>query len=311
MRRLVDLSYFLHDGMTTYPVPWSPRFEVTQLGRHAIEGRESRKIVIGTHCGTHADAPRHFIPGGTTIDQLELELFVGPARIVDFSHAKPLQEMGISDFETRVGDRRIDRLVMRFDWSDHWGTLKYYSEQPYISEDAARWLVKRGIRLLGMDTPQADSPKNGAGSERDSPVHKTLLGAGIIKLEYLTNLRSLGTDEFELIALPLKIRDGDGSPVRCIGIVHDNCSIEISMKHEKMVREFFAQHAKSLLPSGKEALAVPYLDNGLIDSLGIITMIAEFESALGVAFSAEDMQSYEFQTVGGLIRILDRMAKPS
>jgi arylformamidase len=72
---------------------------------------------------------------------------------------------------------------------------------------------------LGMDTPQADSPKNGRGSERDSPVHKILLSAGIIKLEYMTNLRSLGSSEFELIALPLKIRDADGAPVRCVGIV--------------------------------------------------------------------------------------------
>lgn len=219
MKRIVDLSYILHDGMMTYPVPWSPPFEVTQLGRHGIEGRESRKIVIGTHCGTHVDAPRHFIPGGMTIDHLPVERFVGPATVLDFTTAEPLQEMRVSDFERRVGGRHIDRLVMRFDWSDHWGTLKYYSEQPYISEDAARWLVRRGVRLLGMDTPQADNPKNGRGSESDSPVHKILLGAGIIKLEYMTNLRALGTDEFELVALPLKIREGDGSPVRCIGIV--------------------------------------------------------------------------------------------
>lgn len=309
MRRLVDLSHVLCNGMMTYPVPWSPPFEVTQLGRHAIEGRESRKIVIGTHCGTHADAPRHFIPGGTTIDQLPLELFVGPATVVDFTDAKPLQEIEVFDFEKRLCDRHIDRLVMRFDWSDHWGTLKYYSEHPYISEDAAHWLVKRGVLLLGMDIPQADSPKNGRGSERDSPVHKILLGAGMIKLEYMTNLRALGTDELELIALPLKIRDGDGSPVRCIGIIEDKGLSEIAMGHEKLVREFFAQHAKLPLPSGKDALTARYLDGGLIDSLGIVTMIAEFETALGVTFSAEDLESYEFQTVGGLIGILDRLAK--
>src|SRR4051794_18724556 len=183
MKRIVDLSFLLHDGMTTYPVPWSPPFEVTQLGRHGIEGRESRKIIIGTHCGTHVDAPRHFIPGGATIDQLSLEPFVGPATVIDFTDARPLQKMDVADFEGQLGDRRVERLIMRFDWSDHWGTLRYYTEQPYISEAAARWLVERGVKLLGMDTPQADSPKNGRGSERDSPVHKVLLGAGMIKLE--------------------------------------------------------------------------------------------------------------------------------
>jgi acyl carrier protein len=80
------------------------------------------------------------------------------------------------------------------------------------------------------------------------------------------------------------------------------------VNNEKLVRDFFAQNAENPLPDGKEALEVHYLDDQLIDSFGIITMIADFESALGIAFSAEDMQSYEFQTIGGLIGILDRLA---
>lgn len=176
---------------------------------------------MGTHTGTHVDAPRHFIPGGKTIDELALEVFVGPATVIDFTNAKALQEMQVGDFERELGDRCVDRLIMRFDWSDHWGTLKYYTEQPYISEAAASWLVERGIRLLGMDTPQADSPKNGRGSERDSPVHKILLGAGVVKLEYMTNLKQLRSKEIELIALPLLIKDADGAPVRCVAIEND------------------------------------------------------------------------------------------
>jgi acyl carrier protein len=80
------------------------------------------------------------------------------------------------------------------------------------------------------------------------------------------------------------------------------------MSNENLVRNFFARNGQSPLPAGSEALGVHYLDDGLIDSLGIITMVSEFESALGVRFSAEDMQSYEFQSVGGLITILDRLA---
>lgn len=221
MKRIVDLSYLLYDGMMTYPVHWSPTFEITQLGRHAIEGRESRKFTMGTHTGTHVDAPRHFIPGGRTIDEISPDVFVGPATVVDFSFARSLQEIQLDDFRGQLGSGRIDRVIMRFDWSDHWGSLKFFKEQPFISEEAAQWLVARGIRLLGMDTPQADSPENGRGSERDSPVHKILLGAGVIKLEYMTNLRELRATDFELIALPLKLKDGDGAPVRCVGIVDD------------------------------------------------------------------------------------------
>lgn len=218
-RRIVDLSFSIHEGMTTFPVHWHPVVEITQLGRHGIEGRESRKLLLGTHTGTHVDAPRHFIPGGATIDELPLDIFVGPATVIDFSHAQPLQEMQIADFASQLGDARPERLVLRFDWSDHWGTPRYYAEQPYISDDAARWLVARGIRLLAMDTPQADSPRNGRGAQRDSPVHKILLGAGVIQLEYLANLRQLDVTEIELIALPLNILAGDGSPVRCVAVV--------------------------------------------------------------------------------------------
>jgi acyl carrier protein len=83
------------------------------------------------------------------------------------------------------------------------------------------------------------------------------------------------------------------------------------MNHEKLVREFFEQNGKFPLPEGKEGLDLHYLDVGLLDSFGIVTMIADFEGALGIIFTAEDMQSYEFQTVGGLIGIMDRLASRS
>jgi arylformamidase len=217
-RIIVDLSFPIHEGMQTFPVHWHPMVEITQLGRLGIEGRESRKLLLGTHTGTHVDAPRHFIPGGATVDELALDIFVGPARVLDFSYAKPLQEIQKDDFVRQLGKAKPERLLMRFDWSDRWGTSEYYSEQPFISEEAAHWLVEQGVRLVGMDTPQADSPKNGRHSGNDSPVHKIFLGAKVIKLEYLTNLRQLKSREVELIALPLKILGGDGSPVRCVAI---------------------------------------------------------------------------------------------
>jgi acyl carrier protein len=80
------------------------------------------------------------------------------------------------------------------------------------------------------------------------------------------------------------------------------------MNHEQLVRGFFARNAQAPLPEGRKAFDMHYLDEGLIDSFGIVTMISDFESALGIAFTAEDMQSYEFQTIGGLIGILDRLA---
>jgi arylformamidase len=216
--RIIDLTFPIHEGMTTFPVHWHPMVEVSIMGRHGIENRETRKLVLGTHTGTHCDAPRHFIPDGPTIDQIPVETLVGPASLVDFSSARPGQQMEIGDFEARLGAVRPARVIMRFDWSDQWGKLAYYEGHPFISEEAAHWLVQRGVRLLAMDTPMPDNPKNGRGTPKDSPVHKIVLGSGAVLVEYLTNLREIREREVELVVLPLKIAGADGAPARCVAI---------------------------------------------------------------------------------------------
>jgi kynurenine formamidase len=220
-RRITDLTYSICEGMTTFPVHWHPFVEVSLLGRHGIEGRETRKLVLGTHTGTHCDAPRHFVSGGQTVDQLSLEVLIGPAVVVDFSEIQPFGEVGVGDFERELGDLRPARIVMRFDWPKHWGTLQYYTDHPFISQGAAQWLVDNGVVLLAMDTPMPDNPKNGRGTELDSPVHKIMLGKGVILVEYLCNLDLLQQKEIELIVMPLKIAEGDGAPVRCVAIEGD------------------------------------------------------------------------------------------
>ncbi len=217
-KRIIDLTFPVHEGMTTFPAPWHPVVEITILGRHGIENRETRKIVLGTHTGTHCDAPRHFVPEGLTVDQLPLDILIGPAYVVDLSSARPNQEISVADLEGLLGDIRPERLIMRFDWSVHWGNMRYYSGHPFISEPAAHWLIKNGVKLLAMDTPMPDNPANGKGSENDSPVHKIMLRHGVILVEYLCNLQEIKKREVELIVLPLKILQGDGSPVRCVAV---------------------------------------------------------------------------------------------
>jgi kynurenine formamidase len=204
--------------MATFPSHWHPIVEITLLGRHGIENRETRKVILGTHTGTHCDAPRHFILGGQTVDTLSLDILIGTALIVDFSKTNPGQKIDVADFEQQLGKRRPRRLVMRFDWSDQWGKTQYYTGHPFISQTAAQWLVDRGVQLLAMDTPTPDNPADSQGSKLDSPNHKILLGNGVILVEYLCNLKELRRREVELLVLPLKILDGDGSPARCVAI---------------------------------------------------------------------------------------------
>jgi arylformamidase len=218
MARKIDLTFTIEEGMTTFPTHWHPFVEISQLGRLGIEKRETRKLVLGTHTGTHVDAPRHFIPGGATIDNVSLDVLMGPARVADFSKTGAFQEIGIGEFERALGAARPERVVMRFDWSTNWGNLNYYSDHPFISQDAARWLVDRGVRLLAMDTPMPDNPKHGRGNDPDSPNHKILLGNGVVLVEYLTNLKSITKPDVELIVAPLKILGADGAPARVVAV---------------------------------------------------------------------------------------------
>jgi kynurenine formamidase len=217
-RRLVDLTFPIHEGMTTYPSHWHPLVEITLMGRHGIENRETRKLLLGSHTGTHCDAPRHFVPGGQTVDALSLQTLIGPALVLDFSKVHPKQELDVHDLEVKLGNRNPERLVLRFDWSEQWGKMEYYTDHPFLSQAAARFLVDRGVALLAMDTPTPDNPQHGRGSPVDSPVHKILLGSEVILVEYLCNLKALRQQDIDLIVLPIKIVDSDGAPARCVAI---------------------------------------------------------------------------------------------
>jgi arylformamidase len=216
--KIIDLSLPIEEGMMTFPTHWHPVVEITILGRHGIEGRETRKLVLGTHIGTHTDAPRHFIPNGRTIDDVPLETLIGPAALADFTGASPLQEIDVADLKQRLGDQVPQRLILRTGWSDYFGHLKFYNEYPFLSENAAQWLVEQGVRLIAMDTPSPDNPAHSRGTPKDSPNHKILLGAEVVLVEYLTNLKAITASQVELIVLPLKLKGCDGSPARCVAI---------------------------------------------------------------------------------------------
>jgi len=220
-RRIVDLTMPIHEGMQTFPSHWHPFVEVTQLGRHGIENRETRKITLGTHTGTHIDAPRHFIPGGSTVDQIDLRQINGRATLLDFSHVPARAGIDAPDLEAAARESPLERLLIRFDGCQRLGTMEYYTEQPWLTTAACHWLVKKGCRLLGLDVAMPDNPKDDKSSGNDSPNHKILLGNGVILLEYLINLKAIGAREFEIIVAPLKLREGDGAPARCFAIIED------------------------------------------------------------------------------------------
>lgn len=221
--RIIDLSMMIEEGMQTFCVHWHPLVEITQMGRHGIENRETRKITLGTHTGTHVDAPRHFVKDGETIENIPLDCLVGPATVLDFSDAHDFQEIHVADLKSAIGKHPRERLIFRFDWDKRaLGTNRYYTDHPFLSEEACEWLVDNGCRLIALDTPQPDNPENGRGAKKDAPNHRILLGQNTIIVEYLVNICEIRNPEVELVVAPIKIKQGDGAPARCFVIEREN-----------------------------------------------------------------------------------------
>jgi len=214
--KIIDLTLPIHDGMATRPTPWRETVEINRVARLGIEGREARRLIMGTHTGTHCNAPSHTLRDGTTVDQLPLDVLVGPARVVDLSGLKKRQILGVPDIRGRLGNVWPERLVLRFDWCQYFGGLEYYTDHPFFIPQIAEWLLKTGVRLVATDLPQLDNPSTGSSIWSGGTVKEDLLAGGVILVESLCNLRQLPHHEVNLTVLPLRIAGGDGSPARVV-----------------------------------------------------------------------------------------------
>ncbi|NJN84591.1 MAG: cyclase family protein [Caldilineaceae bacterium] len=205
---MVDVSLLLVNGMRG--VGFEPATTISN------EGYNTTNLRLYSHAATHMDAPLHFIDGGATIDQIELERCIGEALIIDLSHVAPNalitpEDLGSHGAEIGQGTR----LLLRTDWSMHVHLPDYRSHMPRVSARLATWLVEKKIGLLGLETPSVASlrPENKA---ELTEVHQILLRGGVVIVEGLTNLRDVRQSRVEFIVLPLRIDGCDGSPVRAI-----------------------------------------------------------------------------------------------
>ena len=216
--RVVDLTLDLFEGMQTFPSGNHPKFSLEKHVNISDVGRQVSKMVLGTHTGTHIDAPSHFIHEGVNITQIPLSTFIGPAYMVCLLDIPDRASVGLDLLRDRIATSGAKRLILNFGWSSRLGCDHYFMDHPYLTLEAAKWIVDSGVKLLGMDTPQPDDPRSVEKKNPDSPVHKLLLGSGVVLLEYLCNLDQLKKNKFEIAALPLKLCGADGSPVRCVAV---------------------------------------------------------------------------------------------
>lgn len=209
--RFVDLSVDIYHGAPNFA--WDPKCAVIVHNTTETIGYNMTQLSIATHQGTHLDAPFHFLDDGKTVDQLELSRCVGQAILVDLTHKKPKEAIGVSDFAP-YGDKIGEgtKVIYRTDWFKQLPDRRYFTDFPYMTVELAQWLADCKIGLIGMDVPTPNP------TDYD-PVHKILLGAEIVIVEGLANLGEIGAGEFFFAAAPLRIRGRDGSPVRAYAMV--------------------------------------------------------------------------------------------
>ncbi|GAA4232818.1 cyclase family protein [Postechiella marina] len=180
------------------------------------DGWNASTLAFYSHCGTHMDAPIHFNVSNQTIDKMPVADFVGKAWVINAKHIEAKGLITVSDIPNAIKKKfeAGDSLIIWTNWSRFINTSKYRDELPRISEDLALWCVDKKVKMIGVEPPSVADVNNIA---EVTKIHQILLKSVVI-IEGLANIDKLKSNCVELIALPLKIEGGDGSPARVIAI---------------------------------------------------------------------------------------------
>jgi arylformamidase len=208
MKRIIDVSLGIGPDLPTWP--GDPGVEVVPTSRQARgDPANVSQLRLGSHTGTHVDPPAHFIDGEASVDALPLETLVGAALVADLRGAESIGPAELDGLDLPAG---TERLLCRTDNSDRWATAGGAFPEDYVavSTDGARWIVERGLQLVGVDflSVERDGPP-------EFPVHRTLLGAGVIVVEGL-DLSAVIPGPYTFVCAPLKVVGGDGAPARAL-----------------------------------------------------------------------------------------------
>jgi kynurenine formamidase len=226
--RVLDLSYAINDKL----VPWpgdGKFFEAQVNATIAKNGYFTRSFWMLEHYGTHLDAPAHFPPGKTTVDQIPVKKLFGPAVVIDARAESGkdadylLGAARVEDWEKRHG--RIPEgaiVLLRTGWASRWPDVQKYRNQdakgkmhfPGFSTEAAKLLIERKVSGLGCDTLSIDY-----GASEDFAVHHLSLGAGLYHLENLADMSELPETGAFLVVAPIKLEGGSGGAVRVFALL--------------------------------------------------------------------------------------------
>lgn len=202
-----DLSHPIVTGMPTYP--GDPSVRVSPAATLATDGVRVSHLELGSHTGTHVDAPAHVIPAGRTVDQIDPGQLIGPALVLRAANPRPTEPVVIDELPANLP--RI--VLLATGWDAHFDSPAALAH-PYVSLELAQTLWSRGARVLGLDTVSPDCSDNPSHRPK-LPVHSFWLGQDGLIVENLVGLVSL-PPQVEVVMLPLNVVGGDGAPIRAL-----------------------------------------------------------------------------------------------
>ena len=202
----IDVSVPLYTGMVHWPD--NPPVQINRiLDMTRGDVCNVSKMSMGSHTGTHMDGQIHFVKGGKGIDQMPLEATIGPARVIEIHDPESIKPEELRSHTFQPGER----VLFKTQNSQRcWHSDTFVEDFVYISHEAASYLVEQHIQTIGVDYLSV------GGFKKDGvETHRTLLEAGIWIIEGL-NLSAIQPGTYDLICLPLRIRDSDGAPARAL-----------------------------------------------------------------------------------------------
>ncbi len=202
--KIYDITVPISPSLPTFP--GDPRVRIDPVSRIAQgDPANVSRVTMSSHCGSHIDASSHYSDNGVSVDHLPLTLLVGKALVADLRGVQEIDGKALA----RLPLGGVARLLLRTDNSLLWDREGFYEDYAHLTPEGAEYLLRKKVQLVGIDYLSVER------FEGNGEVHRLLLGNGTVILEGL-NLDGIDEGEYELICLPLKVREGDGAPVRAI-----------------------------------------------------------------------------------------------
>jgi arylformamidase len=185
------------------PVQLSKKSHVSRDKTHTVQ---LTAIDMGSHTGTHMDAPFHMIDGGKRLNDFPLDTLIGKVTVFEIASARSIGRAQLERFDWTG----VERVLLKTENSSHWNDGRFYEEFVYLEPDGAEFLVERGVRLVGIDYLSIDKFQS-----ESHPSHFVLLKKNILIIEGL-NLNAVPQGNYTIFALPLNLQDADGAPTRVV-----------------------------------------------------------------------------------------------